>query len=117
VLFYGAGYRHRFWNEFDNDITIDSGSQLFYRFGTGFAINPRVTLSASFLGSFLDADKINDIEVAGGIREPMQLRLAATIARDKKARGHRSVKTVEPYVDFGLTDESTDAIFGISWTH
>jgi hypothetical protein len=117
VLFYGGGYRHRFQNTFENDIEIDPGAQFYYRFGAGFAVNPRVTFSASFFGSFLAEDTVNDIEVEGGIREPMQLRLATTIVRDAKPRGHRSVKTVEPYVDFGLTDESIDTMFGISWTH
>jgi hypothetical protein len=117
VIFYGFGYRHRFENTFNSGITVDPGKIIFYRLGAGFAINSRVTFSAEFNGSYITEDVIEGTRVPGGIREPMQLRFAATISKDKKYQHHhRPVKTVEPFVNFGLTEEAIDSIIGISWT-
>jgi hypothetical protein len=38
----------------------------------------------------------------------MTLTLAMTVAKCKKL--------VEPFIDFGLTDDAVDARFGITWT-
>jgi hypothetical protein len=117
VVFYGLGYRHRFPNEFEGGIKVNPGKQALYRLGVGLAINPRVTLSASFLGSYIGDDRVNDVRVAGGIREPMYLRFAATIVQDKdRPKRGRSPKTVEPFCRIGMTDEATDALIGVSWT-
>jgi hypothetical protein len=117
VIFYGAGYRHRFENTFNSGITVDPGKIIFYRLGAGFAINPRATFSAELSGSYITEDWVEGVRVPGSIREPMQLRFAATINRDKKYRRFlRRVKTVEPFVIFGLTEEAIDSIVGISWT-
>ena len=117
VVFYGFGYRHRFPNEFEGGIEVNPGKQALYRLGLGFAVNPRVTLSASFYGSYIGDDRINDVRVAGGIREPMYLRFAATIVRDKDQCGTaRSKRTVEPFFRIGMTDEASDALVGVSWT-
>ena len=116
VLFYGFGYRHRFTNTFNNGVTVNPGKQIFYRLGTGFAVSPRVTFSASFLGSYITENVINGVRVRGDIQEPMYLRLAATISRDQKAKGHKSAQTIEPFVNFGLTEGAIDSIIGISWT-
>jgi len=117
VVFYGLGYRHRFPNEFEGGIKVDPGKQALYRIGFGFAVNPRVTLSASFLGSYIGDDRVNDVRVAGGIREPMYLRFASTIVRDKdRPRTDGPPRTVEPFVRLGMTDEAVDALIGVSWT-
>jgi hypothetical protein len=115
VLFYGFGYRHRFENSFDG-ISVQPGQQAFYRLGAGFAVNPRMTLSASFIGSYIGADRIEGVKIAGGIREPMQLRFASTIVQGRGEKRHGSVRTVEPFVSFGLTEESIDSVIGVSWT-
>lgn len=117
VVFWGVGYRHRFENTFAHGVTVDPGKQILYRLGVGFAVNPRVTLSAAFLGSYITEDVVNGVRLAGDIREPMQLRLAATISRNKKSRTHKSMKTVEPFVAFGLTESAVDALFGVGWTN
>jgi len=124
VLFYGFGYRHRFDAEFEGDVSVEPGEHAYYRFGGGFAVNPRVTLSASFMGSYIGAMKVNGVRVAGDIREPMQVRLAATIVRDGKCKsqgkgqgkGRSSVRTIEPFIDFGVTEGAIDSVIGISWT-
>ncbi len=117
VVFYGLGYRHRFSNEFEGGIEVEPGNQATYRIGFGFAVNPRVTLSASFLGSYIAEDRVNDVRVPGGIREPMYLRFASTIVRDKdKPRTDGPPRTVEPFVRLGMTDEAIDSLIGVSWT-
>jgi hypothetical protein len=116
VLFYGGGYRHRYENTFDGGIKVEPGEEIFLRVGGGFAVNPRVTLSASLTRSYLGADKVNGVQVAGGIREPTIIRLAATIAQAKKAKGQENVRTVEPFVNFGITEDAIDSLIGISWT-
>ncbi len=115
VIFYGAGYRHRFENNIDG-FDVIPGQQAFYRFGAGFAVSPQVTFSAAFSGSFLGRDTVDGVPIEGTIREPINLRLAVTIIRDEKQRPYGSIRTVEPFVNFGLTEEAVDTAFGVSWT-
>ena len=103
-------------NTFEGDIQVDPGKQIFYRLGAGFAVNPRVTFSAAFNASYITEDYVNGTRLPGTIREPMSVRLAATIGQAKKGKGHKSLKTVEPFVAFGLTEDANDVILGISWT-
>lgn len=118
VVFYGFGYRHRFDNTFEGGFDVEPGQQFYYRFGVGFAINPRVTVSTTFIGSYIEEDTINGVRLAGGIREPMQLRLGATINKQaKKGECHGGAKNVEPFLAFGLTEEAVDSVFGVSWTY
>jgi hypothetical protein len=118
IVFYGFGYRHRFDSTFQGGFDVAPGQQYFYRYGMGFAINPKVTVSATFLGSYIEEDTVNGFRIAGGIREPMQLRLGATISRHgKKDACQEGPKTIEPFLVFGLTDEAVDSAFGVSWTY
>lgn len=122
VVFYGFGYRHRYENTFDVNIgdgrvTVNPGKQIFYSFGAGFAVNPRVTLSASFNGSYITEDVVEGVRLAGSIREPMNVRLAATITKDKELKKNQRVRTIEPFVNIGLTDAAANAVFGVSCTH
>ncbi len=117
VLFYGLGYTYRFEEKFGDDIYVDPGQIFSYRFGIGFAVNPHVTLSSTFQGSYIGKNEVNDLEVGGSIQEPLQLRLAATISRRKQSDTHSSVKIIEPFVNFGLNEDAIDAVFGITFTH
>jgi len=117
VLFYGGGFRYRFQKKFDGLYKVDPGNQFFYRFGLGFAVNPNLTLSASFNASFIAEAEINGEDVGGSTQEPMHIRLAATINRRQTSRSHASVKTIEPFLAFGLNDDAIDTLLGISWTH
>ncbi len=116
VLFYGGGYRHRFQEKFNGDTKVTPGSQFIYRFGVGFAVNPNVTLSATFNGSFIGELEVNGTNVGGSTQEPMQVRLAATINKRKLSKTHSSVKLVEPFVTFGLNDDAIDTVIGATWT-
>lgn len=118
VLFGGVGYQWRTDTTFDTvlgRLGVDPGDQAFYRFGVGFAVNPKITFSAAFRGAYVSDNRVNEIRIPGSGREPMQMRLAATIVRDKKSR-RDTIKTVEPFVDFGLTEGAIDSIFGVGWT-
>ncbi len=116
VLFYGGGYRQRFQEKFNGTTKVKPGSQFIYRFGVGFAVNPNVTLSATFNGSFIGEYEVNGTNVGGSTQEPMQVRLAATINKRKVSKTHSSVKLVEPFVTFGLNDDAIDTIIGATWT-
>ena len=128
VIFWGAGYRHRLQADFEDGLggilEVDPGAHVFYRLGVGFAINPQVTVGASFVGSYIAENSINGLRAAGGIREPIMLRLNVTIAdQDQKKnkqqhrpKGKRKAKTTEPFVNIGLTETAADVMFGISWT-
>ena len=95
---------------------VDPGDQAFYRFGVGFAVNPKMTFSAAFRGAYVADNRVDKVRIPGSGREPMQLRLATTIVRDKKSY-RNTARTVEPFVDFGLTEGAVDSIFGVGWTY
>ena len=121
VVFYGFGYQYRFEGSFDTDlpqgdVTVAPGSIAFYRFGVGFAVNPRVTLSGQFSGSYIGENVVEGRRIGGSNREPMSVRLAATIVRDKKIKKSKRVETIEPFVNFGLTEGAIDSLIGVSMT-
>ncbi len=108
VLFYGIGTRQHFLSKF-NGVNYRPGGEYNYNFGIGFAVNSEVTLSTRFNGAYVSELHLDGHRVRGSIQEPMTLSLAMTVSRNKKL--------IEPFVDFGLTDDSTDARVGITWTH
>ncbi len=109
VVFYGLGARYQFSHEYLG-IDFQPGAEYNYTFGSGFAVNERVTLSAQFFGSFIEELKANGERVEGTIQEPINLRLALTLAKPCN-------RIVEPFVAFGLTDDAISANFGITWTY
>ncbi len=109
VVYYGFGARYQFEREYLG-IEFQPGTEFNYTLGTGFAVNERVTLSAQFFGSYIEELKANGERVEGTIQEPMNLRLAATLAKPCN-------RIVEPFVVFGLTDDAISANFGITWTY
>ncbi|MEX2091721.1 MAG: hypothetical protein WD971_03540 [Pirellulales bacterium] len=109
VVFYGFGARYQFAHEYIG-IDFQPGTEYNYTLGTGFAVNERVTFSAQFFGSYIEELKANGERVEGTIQEPMNLRLAATLAKPCN-------RIVEPFVAFGLTDDAISANFGITWTY
>jgi hypothetical protein len=109
VVFYGFGARYQFEREFFG-IEFAPGLEANYTLGTGFAVNERVTLSAQFFGAYIDDLKANGERVEGSNQEPMNLRLAATLAKPCN-------RLVEPFITFGLTDDSISSNFGITWTY
>lgn len=107
VVFYGAGTRQSFDRDF-NGQEIRLGGEYNYQFGVGFGVNSRVTFSTRFNGAYITETRIDGQRLPGTIQEPMTLGLAMTISKNKKL--------IEPFVDFGITDDASDARFGITWT-
>ncbi len=116
VVFGSVGYLHNFEGDVENSkASIDAGDGFFYRLGVGFAVNSRVSLNTAFSGAFLDDVEFDGIQRGGTSREPLSLRIAATILQaDKVRRDNR--RSVEPFLNFGLTNSAIDSLFGISWT-
>lgn len=109
VVFYGCGARYQFEHEYFG-IEFEPGMEYNYTLGTGFAVNERVTLSAQFFGAYVEELKADGDRLEGTNQEPMNLRLAATLAKPCN-------RLVEPFVTFGLTDDSISSNFGITWTY
>ena len=107
VVFYGFGTRQHFEGEINGQDFLPGG-EYNYQFGVGFGINRHVTFSTRFNGAYVTEADLNGQRVRGTIQEPMVLSMAMTVAKNKKL--------VEPFIDFGLTDDATDARFGITWT-
>lgn len=114
VLFWGFGYRHRFDEDFANtnlgiQQDVRPGRTAFYQCGVGFGVNEWITLSTSFAGAYISEMYIDGDRVEGTILEPLRLRVAVTI--------NSPAKIIEPFAEFGMTDDAVDARFGITWTH
>lgn len=109
VVFYGFGARYQFEHRYIG-IEFEPGTEYNYTLGAGFAVNERVTLSTQFFGAYIEELKANGDRVEGSAQEPMTVRLAATLAKPCN-------RIVEPFVAFGLTDDSISANFGITWTY
>ncbi len=109
VVYYGFGARYQFAHEYIG-IDFEPGTEYNYTLGAGFAVNERVTLSTQFFGAYIEELKANGDRVEGTIQEPMTIRLAATLAKPCN-------RIVEPFVAFGLTDDSISSNFGITWTY
>lgn len=107
VLFYGAGYNHRFDETFDG-IRVNPGEEINYQLGVGFAVNSHVTLSGSFQGAYLTEFAADGDRIEGSTVEPMAMRLAVTVAK-----GH---KIVEPFASIPMTDDAP-ATIGVVWTY
>ena len=108
VVFYGFGTRHSFEGELDNR-DFKPGGEYNYQFGVGFAVNRHITFSTRFNGAYVSDVRLDGDRVPGTTQEPILLSLAMTVSKNKKL--------IEPFVDFGLTDDATDVRFGITWTH
>lgn len=107
VVFYGFGTRQHF----DRDVNgqrFEAGQEYNYQMGVGFAVNSKVTFSTRFNGAYVTESRFDGNRILGSIQEPMVVQFALTIAQCKGL--------VEPFIDFGLTDESIESRFGVIWT-
>jgi hypothetical protein len=109
VVFYGFGARYQFAHDYIG-VEFQPGTEYNYTLGAGFAVNERVTLSTQFFGAYIGDLKANGDRLEGTAQEPMTIRMAATLAKPCN-------RIVEPFVAFGLTDDSISANFGITWTY
>jgi hypothetical protein len=102
VLFGSLGY-----NAVLEDGRIDPGDQIPYSLGMGFSLNDRVSFSTALNGAAILRDKIDGREITGSGRDIHSLNLAVTV---QVAKG----LFVEPFVNFGLTEEATDFFAGVN---
>jgi hypothetical protein len=108
VVFYGVGMQRSFEHEYIG-LDIQPGAEYSYSMGVGFAVNDRVTLSARFRGAYVEETEVEGLRVIGSNAEPMTIRLAATISKPCE-------RIVEPFVEFGMTEDSVAGFFGVTWT-
>jgi hypothetical protein len=108
IVFYGLGMERFFDHNYIGQ-EFEPGAQYTYSLGVGFAVNDRVTLSGRFRGTYQEEIEVNGQRVIGTNTEPLSLRLSATISKPCD-------RIVEPFVEFGLTDDATSAFFGVTWT-
>jgi hypothetical protein len=107
VVFYGFGTRQHFTRDLSGH-SFRPGQEYNYQMGIGFAVNSKMTLSTRFSGAYVTEPRLDGQRFLGTIREPMSISMAVTIAQRKGL--------IEPFVDFGLTDESIQTRFGVVWT-
>jgi hypothetical protein len=102
VVFFGSvGYTATLQNG-----TIDPGDQISYQFGGGFSLNDRVSVSTAFSGTTTLRTEVNGREIPGSAQDINSLQFSSTIKISKAL-------FVEPFVAFGLTNESGDFTVGL----
>jgi hypothetical protein len=119
AAFVGLNYTQTFQTSLNN-LDLEPGNIFSYRFGLGYAINSRVTISSSFNGAYISELEVAGRTIPGSAREPLTVRLAATILSKGPsligpAKGRR--KTTEPFIAMGVTDAAPDTSFGVRWTY
>ena len=107
IVYYGVGYKHRFDAELSG-LQVNPGEEFNLQLGVGFAVNPNVTLSSSFLGAYISKYKANSVQLAGSELEIVRQRFSVTIARGSKI--------VEPFAEIGMTQDSPGTRCGVVWT-
>jgi hypothetical protein len=108
VLFWGFGYNWRLPDD-KGGFRVNPGDEIDYRFGLGFAINDRISVNTEFSGSFVLETEIDHEGLPGSMFEPLSIALSTTILLCDNL-------FVEPYVSWGITEDSTDADFGVVFT-
>ena len=92
-----------------DEINVQPGDYYSYRGGVGFAVNERITLSSQLYGSYITEPKLDGQRIKGDDLEPIYLRFAVTISQ-------RCDRICEPFVEVGLTSDSANTRFGVTWT-
>ncbi|MGX2038937.1 transporter [Methylocaldum sp. MU1018] len=86
----------------------DPGDQVLYAFGMGFSLNDRVSFSTSLNGAAVGRTKQKGFgEITGSGRDIDSLNFSVTVQVTKGLY-------LEPFVNFGLTEEATDFFAGIN---
>ncbi len=107
VIFYGAGYVHRFGADIAGNY-YQAGEEFDYQFGVGFAVNPTCTVSSSFLGAYITQWQLNNQPIYGSTLEIQRMRFSITMVK--------AGRIVEPFAEVGMTVYSPTSRVGITWT-
>jgi len=107
VVFYGLGYRHRFDGDIGN-FYVNPGEEINYQFGTGFAVNPWVTLGGSVIGAHITELKLDDVDLQGSDRDPIHLRMSLTVVKGRCI--------IEPFAEVPMTNDASSRV-GVIFTY
>ena len=105
IYFTKIGYRYTAPSTI-NQVKNKPGDSFEYRFGTGYAMNDRVTLSFQLVGLVQQKGRVGTTQVAATHQASFQI--GNTISFGKSF-------FIEPVISFGLTPESADFLFGVSF--
>lgn len=108
VLFAGFDYTHTLpatWY----GVRIKPGERFGFNLGLGFGISEYSTLGMQVVGGYERVWKFNGVKEPASAAWPLSTRLSYT---------HRLTPKdfIEPAILFGLTDDTTDAVFTVSYT-
>lgn len=82
------------------------GDSFLYRFGSGFALSDRVIISFQLVGESIQQGKYGSIKIPDSHKISFQFANTLILSRQR---------FIEPLVSFGLTPESPDILFGVSF--
>lgn len=102
VLFGSLGYTETLESE-----GFDPGEQIPYSLGLGFSLNDQVSVATSLAGASVRRAQFNGTEINGSGVDFHTLQFATTV---RIAPG----LFIEPFVGFGLVEDSTDFIVGLN---
>lgn len=108
VFYYGGGYVHRFDASFGDNLDVDPGQEFDYVFGVGFAVNPWVTISGTFIGNYLTRFGVNDVSIPGSDLDLLRFRVSVTVVKDKHI--------CEPFGEIGMTPDTPSRV-GVTFTY
>jgi hypothetical protein len=86
---------------------VDPGDQILYSTGMGFSLNDRVSFSMAMTGAAIRRTELNGSEISGSGLDVNSLQFMTTVQLAKRVY-------LEPFVGFGLTDETSDFLVGIN---
>jgi hypothetical protein len=108
IFYYGGGYVHRFDASFGDNLEVDPGQEFDYVFGVGFAVNPWVTISGTFIGNYITRYGVNDVSLPGSDLDLLRFRVSCTLVKDKHI--------CEPFGEIGMTPDTPSRV-GITFTY
>lgn len=109
VFFGGLGYQYQFADQ-QQGIRIQRGDLFNFYCGLGFAVSDDISLSGQVAGFLQDTTSVNNIRIPNSDIEPLSVRLGFVRRLTSKSR-------IQPYVEFGLTRDAADGMFGIRYIH
>lgn len=107
VLFGSLGYTWTLGTLEVEEIDLDPGDQILYSLGMGFSLNDRVSFSMAMAGAAIRRTEENGREISGSGLDVNSLQFTTTVQLAKRVY-------LEPFVGFGLTDETSDFLVGIN---
>jgi len=108
VFFASVGHTHLFKRHLSGG-EVQPGEFIDYSFGMSFAINDEVTLNGEVIGGFQFDTEFDGVEIPNSSNEPISLRLSVI-------RTVTPEYFIEPSLQFGLTDDASTVLLGVSFT-